>query len=304
MQHRILISLLLAALLLTACESITHTQVTNPTTEIIFTQATTTPTETPTEPEYIFDPENIQWPIEYEDTDLTLTIDKDWYEDTWVFAAHIQLKDYTRFFAECANGLYDSGTEPILDAAARVNALLMANGSESTPKELHCFATHGEIQAGFDSSCWVPAYYNQNDGMLYTTWELSPNGQRVGGERFKDLVENGIISDTFTASPPIVENGSIKDADNIKRDARTFMGSLRKPGDLWLVVSHGNKNDGESLGLTYEQCAEYLIRKNCNFVVPLKSGPNCAMVYQGAMLTSHENPVEALDFVAIGNLMD
>jgi hypothetical protein len=51
------------------------------------------------------------WPKVYSDGTCTITIYKEWYEDAYVYAAHLQFTDYKRFGTDCAKGVYNSGYE-------------------------------------------------------------------------------------------------------------------------------------------------------------------------------------------------
>lgn len=266
-----------------------------PTTEPV----TEPPTEAPTEPPYVFDPENIQYPILYSDDTAVIEIQKEWYESAWVFAAHIEFTDYTRFGTECAYGSYNAGYETVSAAAERIGAILAVNGSYSIPKYKHCVVTHGIIQNGKNSSCWAPGIYNANTGKMFSIWD-SPGGNRIGGVNLTELVTAGLVTDTFSYSPPIVTDGEITANDDGK-ERRVLIGTNGSPGDIWVVVTNGNMNDNESEGLTYTQCAEYMLEKGCTFVIPLEGGVNATLVYQGVILNAVKSEKQVFDFVYFKN---
>ena len=76
------------------------------------------------------------------------------------------------------------------------------------------------------------------------------------------------------------------------------MGTNGKAGDIWLCVSDGRYNDGESAGLTYLECGQYLQTKGCTFALSLDGGGSSTMVFEGEVLNAekgHERTV--VDFV-------
>lgn len=248
-----------------------------------------------TEPPYIFNPENIEYPILYSDDTAVITIYREWYESAWCYAAHLEFTDYTRFGTECANGKYNSGTETVKAAAERLNAILCINGSYSLPKHKHCIVTHGIIQNGANSSCWTPGIYNANTGYLFSIWD-NPTHDRLAGVNLTELVNAKFVTDTFSYSPPIVSNGQITANDDGK-ERRVAIGTNGEPGDIWVLVTGGNLIDDESEGLTYMQTAQYMIDKGCNFVIPLDGGVNACMVYQGVVLNYVKQEKSVVDFV-------
>ena len=306
--NRMVSILLIFMLVISMAACATHPVETMPTTEPTTIPATeeptvppTTvpetepPTEIPTEPPCVFDPENIEYPIQYSDDSAVITIYKEWYESAWCYAAHLEYTDYSRFGTDCAYGKYNAGYETTTAAAERISAILCINGSYSLPKYKHCVVTHGVIQNGKNSSCWAPGIYNANTGKLFSIWD-SPGGNRIGGVNLTELVDAKLVTDTFSYSPPIVTDGEITASDD-GQERRVLIGTNGEPGDIWIVVTNGNQNDGESEGLTYTQCANYMIDKGCTFVIPLEGGVNATMVYQGVILNSVKTEKSVFDFV-------
>ena len=82
------------------------------------------------------------------------------------------------------------------------------------------------------------------------------------------------------------------------RAQKTFMGTNVKAGDIWLCVSDGRYNDGESAGLTYLECGQYLQTKGCTFALPLDGGGSSTMVFEGEVLNAEKGHERAVvDFV-------
>ena len=76
------------------------------------------------------------------------------------------------------------------------------------------------------------------------------------------------------------------------------MGTNGKAGDIWLCVSDGRYNDGESAGLTYLECGQYLQTKGCTFTLPLDGGGSSTMVFEGEVLNAEKGHERAVvDFV-------
>jgi hypothetical protein len=71
-------------------------------------------------------------------------------------------------------------------------------------------------------------------------------------------VANHLVTDTFCFGPPNLVNSVVLGTNSGARAQRTFIGTNGQPGDLWIVVSDGRYNDGESAGLTWYEGAEYL----------------------------------------------
>lgn len=238
------------------------------------------------------------YPLSYSDSTVTITIYREWYEDAWCYAAHVQLSDYSRMATDCAYGSYGSGSETTSDAASRLNAIFAVNGCYSAPYLDYIVVRDGQICNGGYRSLWVPGVYSQYTGELLSAWET--NGTPgVAGQSVSSMVSSGIVTDTFNFGPPILQGGSIC-AGSGGRAQATFIGTNGEPGDIWVVVSDGRYNDGESTGLTAYQCAEYLQSKGCTFGIPLDGGGSSTMVFQGVVLNAAAGNERAIvDFLYI-----
>ena len=64
------------------------------------------------------------------------------------------------------------------------------------------------------------------------------------------------------------------------------MGTNGNPGDLWIVVSDGRYNDGESAGLTFYEGAQYLKELGCTFGIHLDGGGSSTMYFNGKVLNA------------------
>lgn len=248
-----------------------------------------TETETEIEPEIIIP--SINYPIFYSDDTCEITIVKEWYENAWVYAAHLIFTDYDRFGTSCANGAYDFGYETTTKAAERIGAILTVNGCYSAPYLNYIVVRDGIIQNGAERNLCLPAIYNSNNGLLSNGCEVEKN--------VKELVDNGLLTDTFCFGPPLLTDGEICVKSDNNRAQRTTIGTNGEVGDIWLVVSDGRWNDGESSGLSMYQCAKYLQSKECIFGVPLDGGGSTTMVWNGNVLNAvgKDNQRAVVDFV-------
>lgn len=237
---------------------------------------------------------NTIYPIAHSDSTCNITITKEWFENAYVYAAHVTFSDYKRLGTTCGNGKY-GGYETTSHAANRVGALLTINGCYSAPDLNYPVARSGKVYN--DKNCWVPAVYSRWNGKLMSAWETGGTPGIVGVQ-LSTLVNEKKVSDTFCFGPPILVDGVIKANNDSSRSQRTFIGTNSNAGDIWLVVSDGRKNDGESSGLTGKQCARYLQSKGCTFGVPLDGGGSSTMVWKGKVLNAAKgNQRSVVDFV-------
>lgn len=237
---------------------------------------------------------NIEYPIKYSDGTSSITITKEWFENAYVYAAHIKFSDYNRLGTTCGNGKY-GGYETTSHALKRVGAILTINGCYSAPDLNYPVARDGVVMN--DKTCWTPAVYSKWNGKLMSAWETGGT-QGIAGVQLSTLVNEHKVSDTFCFGAPFLSDGEIKTGNDSSRAQRTFIGTNGNSGDIWLVVSDGRKNDGESSGLTYKQCARYLQSKGCIFGVPLDGGGSSTMVWKGKVLNAVKgNERAVVDFV-------
>ena len=234
------------------------------------------------------------YPKTYSDETCTITVYKEWYENAWCYAAHLEFTDYTRFGVACANGKYNSGGETTSNAGNRLDAILCVNGDYATPGNgagSYAIARGGVVCN--DGANYCEAMYNSNDGMLtYRTYN------ECSGKLLSTLVAEGKLTDTFQFGPAFLLDGSITCSTGGGRAQRTFIGTNGNAGDIWIVVSDGRNNDGESSGLTGYQCAAYLLSKGCVFGVPLDGGGSSTIWFDGEVLNAAKYGQRAVaDFV-------
>lgn len=223
------------------------------------------------------------YPLKYTDNTATITVYKEWYQNAWCYAAHLQFTDYTRFGTNCAYNSYGS-YETTSHAGSRLGAILAINGDYASPNLDYIVVRNGNIVNGASRATWVPAIYSKYNGKLLSAWETGGT-PGIAGVNVAELVNAGLFTDSFNFGPPILAGGSNLGSGG-SRAQRTFIGTNGAPGDIWLVVSDGRYNDGESAGLTYSEMASFLQSKGCTFGVPLDGGGSSTMYFNGKVLNA------------------
>lgn len=236
-----------------------------------------------------------EYPKGYRDDTCTIIIYKEWYENAYVYAAHVTFTDYDRLWVECGKGKYNSGGETTSTAAKRVGAILAINGDYAVPgngASGYAIARKGVVCN--DKKTYAEGVYNSNTGLL-----LYGQSKGIGGQQLSTLVAEGKVTDTFQFGPCCLLDGKIiGDPNSTGRAQRTFIGTNGHPGDIWLCVSDGRYNDGKSAGLNGYQCGAYLKSKGCNICVPLDGGGSSTIWFNGSVLNAAKNGQRAVvDFV-------
>lgn len=218
----------------------------------------------------------------HKDSTSKITVYKEWYQNAYCYIAHLEFTNYSRFKTSCANGKYKNGTETIKHAYSRLKKpVLIVNGCYSAPYLKYPVARNGKVWN--NKNCWLPAVYSQKSGLFMSAWETGGT-PGIAGKDLKTLAKDKTVTDTFCFGPPILQKGKVTVGNDKSRAQRTFIGTNGKPGDIWVVVSDGRKNDGKSSGLTYKQCAQLLKNKGCTFGVPLDGGGSSTMMFKGKTL--------------------
>jgi exopolysaccharide biosynthesis protein len=229
------------------------------------------------------------WPKRYQDSGVSITIYKiDSYGkgNTTCYVADIQMSEYDRFFTACGNNKY-GGQSTTSEAATLQNAVFAINGCYSAPYLDYSVVRRGVIYNGADRGLCLPAVYSGKTGILQGVWENS--NSEVRGKNIRELVDEGIVTDTFCFGPPILINGiPMEDSPDASRAQRTFIGTDGTPGHLVVCVSNGRYVDGKSAGLTGHEMANLLKDYGCTFGVPLDGGGSSTMVFKGEIL----NPLQ------------
>ena len=236
-----------------------------------------------------------EWPKGYIDDTAKITIYKEWYDNAWVYAAHLEFTDYARLSTDSAYGKYNSGRERVSAASERIGAVFIVNGDWAIPGNMansYAIARNGVVC--YNRSLYAQGVYDNKTGML-----LNPDELGVTGKQLNDVIEEGLFTDTFQFAEKFLVNGEITASQSSQsRAQRTFIGTNGNPGDIWVCVSDGRNNDGESTGLTGYQCAKFLQDKGCTFGLPLDGGGSSTMCFQGEVLNANgKNERAVADFL-------
>lgn len=237
------------------------------------------------------------YPLIYKDSTSTITVYKEWYKYAWCYIAHLEFSDYNRLGTYCANGKYNNGYQKTSSVAKDIGAILCVNGCYSAPYLNYIVVRDGVICNGADRNLCLPAVYSKKIGLFLNAWEVGIV-EELKGRKVQDLVNEGLVTDTFCFGPPMLVDGLVSNSSDTSRAQRTFIGTNGNKGDIWIVVSDGRYNDGESAGLTYVECGNLLASKGCTFGVCLDGGGSSTMVFQGDILNANsKNERAVVDFV-------
>lgn len=238
------------------------------------------------------------YPMTYSDGTCTITIYKEWYQDAYVYAAHLQFSDYSRFGTSCANGSYNNGYETTSSAAKRLGAIFAVNGCYSAPYLDYTVVRSGKIWNGANRNLCLPGIYSSKNGLLRSGWEGNQGTAGISGRNIQELVDAGELTDTFCFGPPGLINGVNVSGSDTSRAQRTFIGTNGNAGDIWVCVSDGRYNDGKSAGLTFSEAMNFLITKGCTYGVHLDGGGSSTMYFNGKVLNAaNGNQRAVVDFV-------
>ena len=210
------------------------------------------------------------FPKTYESDTGSVTVIREKYSNSTVYAAHLVFSDYSRFGAF-------TGASTVSEANSILGAVLCVNGDYSSACG-YVRARTGTVLK--DGTCYAEGAYNANNGILYFGGE----GSSIGGSSMSYLISADLITDTFQFGPAFLRDGDIYCGSDGSLRPRTFIGTNGEPGDIWVVVAEGDYADGESAGLTPYECAEYLQKIGCTFGVPLDGGGSSEMIFQGEIL--------------------
>lgn len=258
----------------------------------------TTTTEKVTKEENIVSTTTVQtteangYPLTYTDNTCSIVVEKEWFENAWCYIAKLSFSDYGRFGTAPANGAHLNGTETTSCFAQRFGAVFAVNGDYACPETGNTAIRSGVVYT--DKNCWTPAVYNAHTGVFD-----SPTNLGIQGQLFSTLVEEKKVTDSFTFwSWSVVKNGEVVPSEDTGRAQRTTIGSSGKPGEIIVVVSEGRYVDGESAGLTFEQCGRLMKKLGCTTAVPLDGGGSSTMYFNGRVLNSAKYNQRAVrDFV-------
>ena len=216
----------------------------------------------------------------YSDSDGYVAIRKIKYKGTACWCAHLKFKKYSRLRMIWSKGSRGK-KETTYAAAKRTKAVFAVNGDYCAPSICRTALRGGKVYGG-KGRLYASAVYSRWDGILG-----SPQSKGAYGMDLNTVVEKRLASDTFQFAPAFDLKHPPKKGGS--RAQRTFIGTNGKPGDVWVFVTNGRKNDGKSKGLTARECVELLIKHGCTFGVALDGGGSSSMVFKGRILNHAGN---------------
>lgn len=225
------------------------------------------------------------YPKTYNDDSLSITITKEWFENSWCYVAHVKC-DASRFQSIISSKGYGA-TETCSSVAKRENAILLINGDYYKPNyapQMYLIRNKQILKDGISDGFGIGFF---NDGSLKPI---------EAGISANDTLNRGIIH-SFMFGPVLVSNGNNVAKSEVSAP-HTAIGVV-KPGEYYVVVSNGRHSDGESKGLNLNQLGELFINKGCTFAYNLDGGGGSEMIFQGEILNSLSDGRErdAMDFI-------
>lgn len=204
----------------------------------------------------------------YSDDTLDITIDRQWYDDTNVYVAHVQMSDYSRFHSVAVSGNAE-------DVDEDHDAILTVNGDYGTACGYPNIRDGQVVNGG---SLSAEACY-RTDGLL-TYGQSSSGGVGMSAQSGA----NAGIKDAFQFGPAFLVGEYSSCPEGGDHAQRTAIGTTGVQGDIYLLVSSGRWADGESQGLTYSDCVHILQGYGCTFAAPLDGGGSSIMIFRGETL--------------------
>lgn len=234
--------------------------------------------------------DQIEYPMVYSDATCSITITREWFENAWCYIAHLEFSDYSRLSTNSANGKYGKGYETTSNAANRLGAIFCVNGDYSSCDPNNSTVRGGVVERG--NAVYGGGIYNANTGIF-----TSPKAAGVAGQPFSEVVPSKFTDYLSFWAFTVVNDGEVVERDS-SRAQRTLIGTSGNPGDIYIVVSEGRYVDGESLGLTLNECGLLMKKLGCVFAIPLDGGGSSTIYFNGKVLNSaRENERAVVDFV-------
>lgn len=225
------------------------------------------------------------FPKSFTDKTLSITVTKEWYENTWCYIAHIKC-DISRF-KSCISSKGYGTTELCSTVAKRENAILLINGDYYKPNyapQMFLIRNNKILKDGTSDGYGVGLY---KDGSL----KLINSGILA-----KDVLNNGVIH-SFMFGPVLVSNKKNIGKKEVTAP-HTAIGMI-KPGEYYVIVNEGRYSDGKSKGLNLYQLGKLFVSKNCVFAYNLDGGGGSEMIFKGEILNNPSDNKEraAMDFI-------
>lgn len=226
-----------------------------------------------------------EYPMYYHSDGLNIDIEKETYNDTVCYMAHVITDDPDRLQTTYAEGKW-GGQEPATSADARVDSILLVNGD------------FRNIGYGSDLGIVRNGEIVNDVTMSSIAMGLTKEGHFVscGGISPQEVLNQG-IRDTFTFGPFLIDNGERVTNSDTAVHPRTFIGEVSRDDSLleyYIGVADG-RQAGYSIGLSYEEMTDIMEEKGCSFAYNLDGGGSSTMVFEHKLLNRPSDGQERYD---------
>lgn len=237
----------------------------------------------------------------YEDGSTTITLSRQYVNDTMIYVADIQLSSIATLKSGLANDSFGRNVkEKTSDIAERVDAILAVNGDYYGFRDSGYVIRNGILYRSESSSA------EAQDLVIYTDGSMEII--REGDISAEELLERGALQ-VYSFGPGLVENGEITVTENsevghsMSSNPRTAIGCIT-PLHYVMVVSDGRTS--ESAGLSLLQLASILKELGCETAYNLDGGGSTTMYFNGEIINNpttnghKESERKVSDIVYIG----
>lgn len=237
----------------------------------------------------------------YEDGTMTITLSRQYVNDTMIYVADIQLSSIATLKSGLANDSFGRNVkEKTSDIAERVDAILAVNGDYYGFRDSGYVIRNGILYRSEASSA------EAQDLVIYTDGSMEII--REGDISAEALLERGALQ-VYSFGPGLVENGEITVTENsevghaMSSNPRTAIGCIT-PLHYVMVVSDGRTS--ESAGLSLLQLASILKDLGCETAYNLDGGGSTTMYFNGEIINNpttnghKESERKVSDIVYIG----
>ena len=237
----------------------------------------------------------------YEDGTMTITLSRQYVNDTMIYVADIQLSSIATLKSGLANDSFGRNVkEKTSDIAERVEAILAVNGDYYGFRDSGYVIRNGILYRSEASSA------EAQDLVIYTDGSMEII--REGDISAEALLERGALQ-VYSFGPGLVENGEITVTENsevghaMSSYPRTAIGCIT-PLHYVMVVSDGRTS--ESAGLSLLQLASILKELGCETAYNLDGGGSTTMYFNGEIINNpttnghNESERKVSDIVYIG----
>ncbi len=217
----------------------------------------------------------------YESENVSITVTKEYIDNTYVYIADVTLKDTFLITSGLADGTFGRNiTATTSEIAEEVNAVLAINGDFYGFRDSGYVMRCGYLYRSEMSSADAEDLVIYDDGSMeiikegdITAEELAANGAREIYSFGPGLIENGEIS--------VDENDEV--GQSMNSNPRTAIGYYGE-GHYVFVVSDGRTS--ESTGLSLYQLAEVMKDLGVEYAYNLDGGGSSTMYFNGEVINN------------------